>query len=91
LFEGFGIPIIEAQQAGTAVITSRTSSMPEVAGNSAIIVNPKSLEEIAAAMERVFSETEYRKHLIDLGFENCKRFSREKSAKAIWQSMKSIL
>lgn len=91
LFEGFGIPIIEAQQAGTAVITSRTSSMPEVAADSAIIVNPESFEEIAAAMERVFSEPEYRKHLIDLGFENCKRFSIEKSAKAIWQSMKCIL
>jgi glycosyltransferase involved in cell wall biosynthesis len=47
LFEGFGIPIVEAQQAGTAVITSNVTSMPEVAGDAALLVNPNDVNNIA--------------------------------------------
>lgn len=91
LFEGFGIPIIEAQQAGTAVITSSTSSMPEVAGNAAIIVNPENHTEVATAMQKIFSDTGFRQQLIELGTENCKRFSRQQSAKALWKIIESCL
>jgi len=53
LFEGFGLPILEALHCETPVITSNTTSMPEVAGDAALLVNPKSVEEIALAMEHI--------------------------------------
>jgi glycosyltransferase involved in cell wall biosynthesis len=75
LFEGFGIPIVEAQQAGTAVITSNLSSMPEAAGEGALLVDPNDTQAIANAMQRIFEEPLLRETLIQKGFENCKRFS----------------
>jgi glycosyltransferase involved in cell wall biosynthesis len=85
LFEGFGIPIVEAQQAGTAVITSNLSSMPEAAGAGALLVDPKDTQSIADAMQRIFDDTALRETLIQRGFENCKRFSWEQSARKLWE------
>ena len=73
--EGFGIPIIEAMASGTPVITSCTSSMPEIAGNSAHIVNPESPEEIARGIYKLFYDHTYRKILIKKGIERSKKFS----------------
>lgn len=56
LYEGFGLPVLEAQQMGTPVITANTSSLPEVAGDAALLVNPYSSDEIAAAIRRIDSE-----------------------------------
>jgi len=80
LYEGFGLPILEAQACGVPVITSELSSMPEVAGNSAILVDPYSVEAIADAMERVLNDTQLCKDLIKKGYENIKRFSWDKCA-----------
>ncbi len=91
LFEGFGIPIIEAQQAGVAVITSNVSSMPEVAGAAAILVNPEDYLEIAAAMQKIYSDSAFKLQLVALGHENCKRFTRQKSAESLWQSIQDFL
>jgi len=79
LYEGFGLPILEAQACGCPVITSNVSSMPEVAGEGAILVDPYSVEEIANAIYRL-SDQNIRDAFIQKGLENCKRFSWKKCA-----------
>lgn len=80
LFEGFGLPILEAQACGCPVITSNLSSMPEVAGQGAILVDPYNINEIANAMIEVIDKN-VRARLIKNGLENVKRFSWEKCAR----------
>ena len=80
-YEGFGLPIIEAQALGRAVITSNCSSMPEVSGDGALLVNPNSIEEIRAGIKRLIVDTQLREDLIKKGLENIKRFKPEKIAK----------
>lgn len=77
LFEGFGLPILEAQACGCPVLTSNISSMPEVAGSGAIFVNPYDIDDIVRGMEQLTVNSE---QLIKAGFENVKRFSWEKCA-----------
>jgi glycosyltransferase involved in cell wall biosynthesis len=73
--ESFGIPILEAQACGTPVITSGTSSMPEVAGDGALIIDPSQPEEIAAAMIRIFQDQTLCADLKMKGLANSARFS----------------
>lgn len=73
--EGFGMPIIEAQATGRAVVTSNISSMPEVAGAGACLVDPFSIESIRRGLQRVIHDGEYRSSLITAGFRNAERFS----------------
>lgn len=79
-YEGFGLPILEAQGAGIPVITSNTSCLPEVSGTGAVFVDPKNPREIAAALEKVLSDKILRGNLIKAGLENIKRFSWKKCA-----------
>lgn len=81
LFEGFGLPVLEAQHYGIPVMTSNNSSLPEVAGDAAILVDPLNVDEIAAAMLRLSQDEAYRQELIALGYENVKRFSWQKAAR----------
>ncbi len=74
LYEGFGMPIIEANAIGRVVVTSNISPMTEVGGKSAIYVNPHSIQEIRTAFEEVIHNQELRKRLVALGIENAKRF-----------------
>lgn len=78
LFEGFGLPIIEAQQAGRPVITSYLNPMKAVAGDGAHLVDPYNIDSIRAGVLKVISEEDYRKNLVEAGFENIRRFSAEK-------------
>lgn len=80
LYEGFGLPALEAQACGTPVIASDTSSLPEVLGQSAILCNPDIPEDIAAAMITVSGNNTQREILISKGLENVKRFSWAESA-----------
>ncbi len=80
-YEGFGLPVLEAQAAGVPVVTSNNSSMPEVAGRQALLVNPKNPEEIAQTIFKLIDDNTLRDKLIQLGFENVKRFSWEECAK----------
>ncbi|OGE15169.1 hypothetical protein A3F00_03690 [Candidatus Daviesbacteria bacterium RIFCSPHIGHO2_12_FULL_37_11] len=89
LFEGFGLPILEAQACGCPVLTSSTSSMPEIAGKGAIYVNPHSLDDIIRGMSRVKSQ-ESRVKLVRAGFENVKRFAWEKCAKETLKVLESV-
>ena len=82
-YEGFGIPILEAQSVGVPVVTSNTSSMPEVAGDSAMLVDPKNCEEIARATYKLISDKSLKDDIIKKGSENVQRFSWEKCAQEI--------
>lgn len=74
LYEGFGMPIIEAQGIGRPVITSNVGAMKEVAKNSACLVDPLDVITIRKAVKKVISNEDYRNNLIALGFKNVKRF-----------------
>ena len=80
LYEGFGIPILEAQAMGTPVITSNTSSLPEVGGNAAYYVNPYNIDEIARAIANVVFNRQLHQSLSKKSLTNVKRFSCEKAA-----------
>ena len=84
LFEGFGIPIVEGFAAHVPVITSNTTSMPEVAGEAALLVNPLSVTEIANAMGKIATDEPLRTKLIQLGEERNRAFSWEQSAQQFW-------
>jgi len=79
-YEGFGIPILEAQTVGCPVVTSNISSMPEVAGKGAILVEPKNIEQITEGIHKIISDSQLRKDLIAKGYQNVKRFSWQKCA-----------
>ena len=83
LFEGFGIPIIEAQSYNIPVITSKTSSMPEVAGEGAVLVNPKNPESIANGMSLLGHDKDLRDEYIRRGSRNLTRFSWDYAAKKV--------
>lgn len=86
-FEGFGIPIVEAFSAGTPVITSNRSSMPEVAGEAALLADPFNVEEIAGAMQLISDDERLRKTLVEKGLERAKQFSWEKASVNLWNSV----
>lgn len=73
-YEGFGLPIIEAQACGRPVIAGNVCSMPEVAGNGACLVSPHDAPGIRLAIDRIIGDRQYREELIGSGFENVKRF-----------------
>lgn len=89
LFEGFGLPIIEAQACGCPVITSNVSSMAEVAGHGAILVDPYDTSDIVKGMEEVINN-ERRKMVIKAGRENIKRFSWEKAARETLKVLEEV-
>ncbi len=80
-YEGFGLPILEAQACGCPVITSNISSMPEVGGDAALFVDPDDIKELAEAMRRILTDDKLKAEMIKKGFENLKRFSWEKAAR----------
>ncbi|HIJ85498.1 MAG TPA: glycosyltransferase family 4 protein [Magnetococcales bacterium] len=80
LYEGFGLPIIEANAVGRPVLTSNMWSMPEVAGDAACLVNPYSVADIRRGLLRILEDKDYRERLIDNGFINAERFGLDKIA-----------
>jgi glycosyltransferase involved in cell wall biosynthesis len=73
-YEGFGLPIIEANAVGRPVVTSDIYSMPEVAGDAACLVNPFDVSNIRTGVLRVIQDESYRRKLIENGFKNVERF-----------------
>ena len=82
-YEGFGLPILEAQSVGTSVVTSSISSMPEVAGDSAVLVDPKDANAVAEAAYKLISNESHKNDIIEKGYRNIKRFSWEKCAREV--------
>lgn len=89
LFEGFGLPIIEAQACGCPVLTSNVSSMPEVGGNSVILVDPYDTESIVRGISKLYP-SDIRERLVKAGFENIKRFSWEKAARETLRVLEGV-
>lgn len=80
LYEGFGLPVLEAMTYGCPVITSNNSSIIEITSEAALLVNPYNSEDIAKAIEKVLSDEKLRQAMIQKGIENAQRFSWEKCA-----------
>ncbi|MDQ7026035.1 MAG: glycosyltransferase family 1 protein [Anaerolineae bacterium] len=91
LYEGFGFPVLEGMACGTPVITSNISSLPEVAGDAALLVNPLDVEEIAHAIQRILDDSQLKATLIQRGLEQVKHFTWEKSAKQLKQIYTHVL
>lgn len=90
-YEGFGLQILEAMSCGCPVVTSNVSSLPEVAGEAALLVDPYNIEEIAEAIKKIISDRQAVEKLVKLGFEQVKKFSWEKTAKKMILSYKKSL
>lgn len=90
-YEGFGLPIIEAQAVGRPVITSNISSMPEVAGEGALFVDPYSAKDIKRGILSLINDAKLRESIIDKGLSNVKRFQPDIIAKQYEQVYKEIL
>jgi glycosyltransferase involved in cell wall biosynthesis len=84
LYEGFGLPILEAQACGCPVITSTVSSCPEVAGAGALYVDPHNVADMARAMTDVVSDNKLRKKLSTEGLANCRQYTWKKTAREIY-------
>ncbi len=85
LYEGFGLPPLEAMACGCPVVTSNTSSLPEVMGEAGIMVNPYDTRSLVQAMRQVMTDKELRDNMVRTGLERSKKFSWEKTAKLTLQ------
>lgn len=85
LYEGFGLPILEAMVSGTPVITSNLSSMPEIAGDAALLVDPYNTDAIAFSIIQVVRDKTLREQLIFRGLERAKQFTWEATAESTWK------
>lgn len=90
LFEGFGIPILEAMNCNTPVITSNITSMPEVGGNAVLYTDPFSSDSIAEAMIKLFKDEKLRNQLIENSQKQRELFSWDKTSKNVWNSLEKI-
>jgi len=91
LYEGFGLPPLEAMACGTPVVTSRISSLPEVVGDAALLVDPLSVDDIASGLERVLTDEELRRDLVLRGRARVRQFSWERSVRAVHRAYMKIL
>jgi len=89
--EGFGLPVLEAMACGTPVITSDTTSLPEVTGDAAILINPNSYEEIGGSLEKLLNNHVLRKELSEKGLERAQKFSWTEAAKKTIEVYKEVL
>jgi len=83
LYEGFGFPVLEAATYGVPVVTSRTSSLAEVAGKAALLVDPLDVDDIAEAIRRLIEEGQLRSRLIQLGRDRLPEFDWDIAASSV--------
>jgi glycosyltransferase involved in cell wall biosynthesis len=90
LYEGFGLPPLEAMAHGTPVVTSNTSSLPEVTGNAAVLVNPENVFEIRRALHKALLDTSLRGRMEQRGYEQAQRFSWMNSVERILEIYREV-
>jgi glycosyltransferase involved in cell wall biosynthesis len=90
-FEGFGIPIVEAMECDVPVLTSNTTSMPEIAGDAALLIDPYSVESISDGLSRMALEPGLRTDLVARGRRQRERYSWDKTAELLWGSLEKSL
>jgi glycosyltransferase involved in cell wall biosynthesis len=83
LYEGFGIPLLEAMACGTPILASNVSSIPEVVGGAALLFDPYNINEMASVIDRAITDKDLRQKLVQRGFERIKKYSWENTAKEI--------
>jgi alpha-1,3-rhamnosyl/mannosyltransferase len=81
LYEGFGLPVLEAMARGVPTITSSASSLPEIAGRAAVIVEPRSVRDLSAALERILTDGDEAVRLATMGRERAAEFSWRRTAR----------
>lgn len=91
LYEGFGLPVLEAMSLGAPVVTSNCSSLPEVAGDAALLVDPRSIDEIANAMWRILNEPDLANRLREKGRHRASQFSWVKTAQILANVFESVV
>src|ERR1700736_6418431 len=91
LYEGFGLPPLEAMAHGTPVVTSNVSSLPEVVGNAAVLVNPENIFEIMRALHRVLMDQSLRKRMKERGYLQAAHFSWETSVRRILEAYGQVV
>ena len=91
IYEGFGIPILEAMACGTPIITSNISAMPEVAGEAALTVNPYNVDEIAEVMHQLTCDSNMSQRLVDTGLKRVKNFSWNNAAEKTLELYEGIV
>ena len=91
LYEGFGLPVLESMACGTPVITSNMSSLPEIAGDAAVLIDPENVGKIRKNIEEVLVDNELRKELVKKGLKRAQEFSWEKTSDQTAKLYKSLL
>jgi glycosyltransferase involved in cell wall biosynthesis len=91
LYEGFGLPILEGMASGVPVLTSNVSSLPEVAGDAAIMVDPYDLDAITDGLQRLILDSDLRNMLIEKGLSRARQFTWEKSARQLLGIYQNLL
>ncbi len=91
LYEGFGLPVLEAMQYGCPVITSNVSSLPEAGGDAALYVNPLDADDIKKKLELMINDKGLRIKLIEKGYEQIKKFNWEKTAKETLKALEGLM
>jgi glycosyltransferase involved in cell wall biosynthesis len=90
LYEGFGLPVLEAMACGTPVLTSNVSSLPEVAGDAALCVDPLDTDAIATGMSRLIDDADLRRTLVQRGYDQVRKFSWANAASEVLQVLETV-
>ena len=90
LYEGFGLPVLEAMACGTPVLTSNISSLPEVAGQAAILIDPHDVDQIAAGLKQLITQANLRQHYVEQGYQQIKNFSWSQAAAQILEILENV-